>query len=102
MAAVKDHEDPHVSPSVMVTVVGLVILVVCIYGLHAIYYKMESSEENVKLHQRNYLGPLEQSTQEQAKLASWRYIDFDRQLVAIPIEEAMRLEVTRLQAAKEK
>ena len=102
MAAPKDHEDPLVSPAILVTVVGLLVLVISIFGLHAIYYGMEKREEHSKLHQRDYIGPLDQFAKQEEQLASWRYVEFDRQLVAIPIEEAMRLEAARLEMAREK
>ena len=99
---VKNREDPKSSTTAIVGGVGLLLLVISVYVVHGIYYGMERSIEAETQYHRDFLGPREAAVVQEANIDGWGFVDQDRQIVTIPIDQAMKLEAARLQSEKKK
>ncbi len=94
------QDDPRVSSTVLIGVIGILLFVISLYMVHALYYGMTHKEVSRKLYLREYRAPTETFASQRQNLHSWRYVDPTRQLVAVPIEVAMRIEAARLAEEK--
>jgi hypothetical protein len=88
---VRGNGDPKASATVVIGVVGALVLVLVIIGLQALYYRTEQAEVVRKVESA---APEEWSrvrAEQEARLHSYRWVDREQGVVAIPIERAMEL-----------
>jgi hypothetical protein len=89
-----EKQEANVSLLFTIGAAGAILLLVIIVGVQALYLRTEQNElaqyDNAPVVWLSNLR-LEQQT----KLATYRWIDKDKQVVAIPIDEAMKLYVEK-------
>ena len=91
-------DDVDVQQVAIVGAFSLILFVAIIVGSQVLFYRSEKADMQFKL--KNGL-PSEVSilhTEERMKLASYRWVDRQKDVVAIPIERAMELQLKDLQA----
>jgi len=87
------YDDPDVSASVLVGVVGAILLFVIIVGLQALFYRMDESERSRKVYEQPDQALQQLDADQLAALTSYGWVDQQRGVVRIPIERAMQLVV---------
>lgn len=94
------HDDPDARSVAFVGAIGTVLLVLVVVLLQAVFYRAQQAENERKAAVTSpaELRALQAAQREQ--LAGGRWVDRERRVVAIPIEDAMRLEVEHLEAAR--
>lgn len=92
------HDDPNARSVAFVGAIGTVLLIMVVLLLQAFFYRAQQSENERKalVTSPAELHKLQAAQREQ--LAGYRWIDREKGVVAIPIEDAMRLEAGRLDA----
>jgi hypothetical protein len=85
--------DPQTSSTLVVAVVGAILVFVIIVALQAFFYHSEETERAKKVYAvaPEELARLRATQQEQ--ISTYRWVDRDRRIVAIPIDRAMELTV---------
>jgi hypothetical protein len=85
--------DPKASLTLVAALVGAILVFVIIVALQAFFYRSEEAERAIKFYPvvPEELAKLRATQQEQ--LHTYRWVDRDRGIVAIPIDQAMELVV---------
>ncbi len=91
--AERPDDDPSAYPIVYAGVVGTLVVVLTVILLSALTSSMERAQERAKVYAAG-VPELEQLNARQLQnIQSYRWIDRERGLVAVPIDEAIRLVV---------
>jgi hypothetical protein len=85
------QDDPSVAPTVYVTLVFVVAVVITLIGLTAYHGRVVSEEADAKVVQPGSEALAAVHAEQSARLAEYRWVAPDSGLVAIPIERAMSL-----------
>jgi hypothetical protein len=89
----RPDDDPSAYPIIYAGVVGTLVVVLSIILLSALTSSMERAQERAKIYAAG-VPELEQLNARQIQnIQSYRWIDRERGLVAVPIDEAIRLVV---------
>lgn len=92
--------EPKTSALMLLFVIGAILLIVVIIGLQAFFMRELRHEENIKFSE-NPNRELTQLQQGQLdRINSYRWVDREKQIVAIPINEAMKLLVQRKEGTR--
>jgi hypothetical protein len=89
----RQHEgqgDPNARPVVFVTVIGIIVLLITVFGLQGLYYQSEQREAQRKLLTPEYIDLQRMRAEQRANLAGYRWADREKHVVTIPIERAMQ------------
>lgn len=81
--------DPHARPVVYVAVVGIIALLVAVFGLEGLYYQNEQREARIKLATPEQVDLLRLRTEQRHNLSGYQWVDREKGIVTIPIEQAM-------------
>jgi hypothetical protein len=83
--------DPQTSSTLVAALVGAILVFVIIVALQAFFYRAEEAERTTKIYAvaPEDLAKLRATQREQ--LSTYRWVDRDRRIVAIPIDRAMEL-----------
>jgi len=94
------EDDPNARAVAFVGALGVLILIMVVVLLQALFYRAEEQETDRKalVASPGELRALQ--VQQREQLATYRYVDRQKGLVAIPVEEAMRLTRQELAAAQ--
>ena len=85
------YDDPNVSASAVIGIIGAILLFVVIVALQALFYSAEEAERARKVHGRAGEEAERLTAEQQEILNSYRWIDQQAGVVGIPIERAMEL-----------
>lgn len=97
-----NFDDPKSSAVAMAGFVGTLVLVVTMVALQALYYR----EEAVEIARKSMQGTavpkeLDDARQRQlADLNTYHWIDKDKQVAGLPIQEAMKMTLRELAASQ--
>lgn len=94
------HDDPNAGALAFVGALGTVVLVLVVLLLQAVFYRAQQAENERKALVSSPAELRALQTAQREQLASYRWVDREKGIAAIPIEEAMRLEAERLEAAR--
>jgi hypothetical protein len=85
--------DPQASSTLVVAVVGAILVFVIIVALQAFFYRADEAERVTKIYAAvpEELATLRAAQQEQLNTCRW--VDRERRIAAIPIDQAMELTV---------
>jgi hypothetical protein len=89
------HEDPDISLTAMVVIVGAVLTFVVVVFLQAIFYRAESAEFERKVVNEMPKQLRNARAEQSALLNEYRWVDRDAGVVAMPIDRAMEIMVER-------
>ncbi len=98
---VAGQDDLNTPVIAVVGLLGAILLVVIIVFLMVIYYHVASQEEYVKNISQTPIELTDLVARQQADLVSYRWIDQNKGIVAIPISRAMDLVVDEYAGAGE-
>jgi hypothetical protein len=89
----RTDDDPSAFPIVYAGLVGTLILILCVILISALTSSMESAQTRAKVYAAG-VPELERLHAEQVQnIQRYRWIDRERGIVALPIDEAIRLVV---------
>ena len=88
MAARQDVNTPVI---VTIGIVSALLLIVVAIGLEAWFRSEEQSQMAVMSRRAVYMPLVSQTLEQQSKINGYRWIDSQKQIAAIPIEEAMKI-----------
>jgi hypothetical protein len=91
-----ENEDLNTSKIALVGFLGTMILFVLITFLIALFYRAEAHEQQAKVIDQPAVEFDKLAVGEQQQLASFRWMDQEKQLVSIPIDQAMGLTLEEL------
>lgn len=91
------YEDPNVTTTALVGLIGALLLLVIIVGLQALVAGTQRQEFQRKVVDRPNAELTTLRSQQMEKLAGYRYVDQKHGVVAVPIERAMELVVRQYQ-----
>lgn len=92
------HDDPNARSVAFVGAIGTLLLIMVVVLLQAFFYRAEQSENERKALMTSPAELRRLQTAQREQLAGRRWVDREKGIVAIPIEDAMRLEAGRLDA----
>jgi hypothetical protein len=106
---IEEHQADHSHAEVyekdidapMILIVGLVFAVVLflsIFFLQGYFYRVQHQEQEAKLIEQRPQQLLATQADQQEKLNSYSWVDRAQGIVSLPINQAMELELKRLQA----
>jgi Tfp pilus assembly protein PilV len=87
-----EKQEANVPLLVTIGAAGVILLVVIIVGLQAVFLRTEQNEL-AQYNDAPVIWLTNLRLQQQTKLHSYRWVDQSKQIVAIPIDEAMKLYV---------
>ncbi len=93
-----DRDDPKVSSTVLIGVVGVVLLLAVVLFTMALYYSSESAQVATKVYERPAREVTALRQEQQELLNAYRWVNESAQVAAIPIGRAMELTAQDLQA----
>ncbi len=93
------HEDVNTPLLAMIGFLGAILVFAIIVLLTVIYYAAEEREDYVKNINQPYTDLDNLLASQRAKLVEYRWVDQNKELVAIPIERAMQLVVAESRSA---
>lgn len=85
------YDDPNVTLSAVIGIIGAIVLFVVIVGLQALFFEMEEREYEDKVVSRPYEALAQLDAEQMEQLASYGWISEPEGIVHIPIERAMEL-----------
>jgi hypothetical protein len=91
-------DDVDVQQVAIVGAFSLILFVAIIVGAQVLFYRSEKADTLFKLKNGMPSEARTLLTEERMKLASYRWVDRQKEVVAIPIERAMELQLKDLQA----
>lgn len=94
------HDDVDVSKIAMYTVVGALLVVVTILGVHVLYANLAQAEDYTKRVSQTPRMLRDYRAEQESKLHGYRWVDRNAQTVAIPIGRAMQLVTRELASAR--
>ncbi len=94
--ATSTADDVQTSTVAVVAFLGAILTFAAILLLTVVYYRIEARQEYVKNVSQPYLEVENLVAGQQAKLVEYRWVDRERQIVAVPIDRAMDLVVKEL------
>ena len=89
------YDDVSTQNITVIGICGAVGTFVIIIGLQSMYYRFESQEYQRKVVTVQTVGPDSLLNDQRSRLNSYGWIDRERRLVGIPIDDAMSLTVVR-------
>ncbi len=87
------YDDPNIGASAMVGLVGAIALFVVIVLLQALFYRMQTSEQNAKVSSQPNQGVQALDAEQLEQLTSYEWVSQPDGVVRIPVERAMELVV---------
>ena len=93
------REEPSASTIIVVGVTGVALLLFIIFGLQALYYNMEETENEAKVVSQAPEEITRLRAEQQEVLNGYRWIDQKNGVIGIPIESAMEQVVKETNAA---
>jgi hypothetical protein len=89
------QDDPDISLTAMVVVVGTVLTFVVVVFLQAVFYRAETAEYERKIVNEPPKKLRSVRAEQGAVLNDYRWVDRENGVVAIPIERAMEIMIER-------
>jgi len=89
------RDDPDISLTTLVVVVGAVLTFVAVVFLQAVFYRAETAEYERKVVNESPKKLRSARAEQSAVLNEYRWVDRENGVVAIPIERAMEILVER-------
>jgi hypothetical protein len=83
--------DPQTSSTLVAALVGAILVFVIIVALQAFFYRSEEMERATKIYAVVPEELAKARATQQEQLNTYRWVDRDRRIVAIPIDRAMEL-----------
>ena len=90
MATGDTNGDPRTSTTVLVGIVGAIIVFLMIVGLQTLFYRAEQAETVSKVYQTDPQALTRLRADQFEQLHSYRWIDQQKGVAAIPIDRAIR------------
>ena len=87
------YDDPNVGVSAVVGLVGAIALFVVIVLLQALFYRMQTAEQNTKVNSQPNQGVQALDAEQLEQLTSYEWVSRPDGVVRIPVERAMELMV---------
>jgi hypothetical protein len=84
-------DDPKAAGIIFSGVVGTLVLVVTILALQALVYQYEASENQTKNLDQQWTDRLHRTAAQEANLQRYRWVDKDKGVAGIPIDDAIAL-----------
>jgi hypothetical protein len=86
-----NHDDVNTPVIAAIGLVAVLLLVAFVLFLQVLYYRADAQQEAEKVIAQPPVELINLQTQQQAKLASYAWVDAKKGTVAIPIDRAMTL-----------
>lgn len=86
----EQRDDPNVATVAYVGLVGIILLFALIVALQAMYYNFEQAELTVKTQNPMPVVLSDLRAEQQQALADYHWVDREKGVVGLPIEEAMQ------------
>lgn len=96
------YDDLDTTMIAFVGIVGTIITFFTVFAVAALYYSFEKTENVKKVIEVPEINAESILANQAAALTEYRWIDQDKNIVAIPIDEAMQIVVQEEQAKQEK
>jgi hypothetical protein len=97
---IEAERDPKASPTAVVGIVGILLLVASVIGTQALYYGTERFEVEQKVYNPPVIEIADIRAEQFARIHRVAWIDKEKEVVAIPIERAMELAVRELKSGE--
>lgn len=94
------HDDPATGRTIAWGIVGAILVFVLIVGIQAFFYSAQESETRVKTYAQAPEELSRLTAVQQEILNSYRWIDQENGVAAIPIERAMEIVAREIQMTK--
>ncbi len=94
------YDDPNAKAVAFIGAIGTVLLIMVVVLLQAFFYHAQRAEDERKAAVTSPAELRALQAEQRAQLAGYRWLDREKGVVAIPIEDAMRLEAERLNAGR--
>lgn len=85
--------EPDIPSVILIGVILALVVVISIFGVEAAYYYLAARENEVKVVGTTNPELARYRDEQDSRLNTWRWVDKEKGLVAMPIERAMALEV---------
>ncbi len=85
--------EPDIPTVTLIGVILALVVVISIFGVEAAYYYLADRENEVKVVGTVNPELARYRDEQDSRLNTWRWVDKEKGLVAMPIERAMALEV---------
>jgi hypothetical protein len=92
--------EPKTPTLLLIFMVAAILLVTCIIAMQAFFLGQFQQEEEMKFAQNPNTTLLQSRGEQIQRISTYRWIDRQKQIVAIPIDDAMKLLVQRKEEAK--
>jgi hypothetical protein len=93
-------DDPKGSTTLYIGIGGSLHLIAIIIAVAAIFYYQMQRENQRKLYDQSWPEVAKLKAAQNAEISSYRWIDRDKGVVGIPIEQAMELVVSEAKSGK--
>jgi len=88
--------DPAIHPTVLAGAIFVAALILIVVAMTAMYYQADNREWDQKVLNEQPEELAKVRADQESRLSSYRWVDAKNQIVAIPIDRAMELEVRDL------
>ncbi len=99
MSNLVEKENVDSQSVILVGIFGAVVAFVLILGIQVLYYRMQRTDEYKKVVAPGSTSLKQMLAEQHSSIGGYRWVDRDKDEVAIPIERAMELTVHSLQGA---
>jgi hypothetical protein len=96
------QDDPSVSPMVLGSILGVLLVVVTIYAVTALYFRTENVAVKEHVYDPTNLTVQELQARQTAEMTRYRWTDPKKDWVGIPIDDAIELTARELAAGQKK
>lgn len=95
-----DNGDPRILGAAVASLAGVILTVALVLFLEVLYYDSEEAQLQDKVYSQPVEALVRVRTQQEEELHSYRWVDREKGVVAIPIERAIQLVVGEAGADK--